>query len=118
MSMSAPAIQELSDQELHAVIRQAEELLKQRDHERKTKAQQDAAAVVAAAQEQARTLLAAVGLSYRPSVGSRRSGRKAGVPPKPKVYQHPQRGELRWNGRGRKPQWVKEIESGPATSRA
>lgn len=90
----------LSDDELRAVIKHAEGLLKQRDDDRKAKALIDA-----------RTLLASVGLSLKDINGrSRTRAAKAPVYHAGQNYQHPANKALVWNANGQKPKWLRELE--------
>ena len=91
----------LNDTELQAVVARSQELLKGRDDARKAKAMNDA-----------RTLLASVGLSLK-DLNGRGSVRSAkGAPYKGgHRYQHPGDKSLVWNARGQKPHWLRELEA-------
>ena len=90
----------LNDDELRAVIKHAEGLLKRRDDDRKAKALLDA-----------RTLLASVGLSLKDINGRNRARpAKAPVYQGGHLYQHPSNKALVWNAKGQKPKWLRELE--------
>jgi hypothetical protein len=99
--MKLDTLDTLNDSELQAVIARSEELLKSRDDERKAKALNDA-----------RTLLASVGLSLKDLGAKCKSAR-----PKPPTYQgghhyrHPSKPELIWNAKGQKPGWLRDLET-------
>jgi len=99
--ISIAALDELQDAELRTVIEQSEGLLKQRDHERKAKAIEDA-----------RNLLASVGLSLK-DINARRKGKDVKAPAYRggHVYQHPSNKTLVWNAKGQKPNWLRELEA-------
>jgi alpha-ketoglutarate-dependent taurine dioxygenase len=98
--MKLETLDALNDNELQAVIARSEELLKNRDDDRKAKALSEA-----------RALLASVGLSFKDVAGS-----KAAKHVKPsanrcgQVYQHPTNKTLVWNAKGQKPGWLRELE--------
>jgi DNA-binding protein H-NS len=91
----------LQDDELHTLIEQSQALLKQRDDDRKAKAL-----------DQARALLASVGLSLKDL-----NGKGRGKAPKAPVYhightyQHPTNKALTWPGKGKKPAWLTALEA-------
>jgi DNA-binding protein H-NS len=90
----------LQDDELRVVIEQSEGLLKQRDEERKSKALNDA-----------RALLTAAGLTLKDLNGRGKSK----VPKGPvyhggHTYQHPMNKALTWTAKGKKPGWLVELE--------
>ncbi len=87
----------LSDEELHEVIDRSNELLKQRDKERKDHALAEA-----------RTLLSSVGLSLKSVAG--KATRRAAVYRGGRLYRHPAKPELVWNAKGQKPNWLRELE--------
>jgi DNA-binding protein H-NS len=95
--MTPETLNKLNDDELRAVITSSQALLKDRDQERKENAT-----------AQAKALLESVGLSFKEVAGkpSRRPvSYKAGSP-----YRHPSKPELTWNGKGQKPNWLRELE--------
>jgi DNA-binding protein H-NS len=78
------------------------ELLITRDRERKEKAT-----------EEAKALLARVGLIFRDVVSKAKPARN-GKPPAYRAgqrYQHPTQKDLVWNGTGVRPKWVRELEA-------
>jgi DNA-binding protein H-NS len=88
----------LQDVELQTVIEQSQGILKQRDDDRKAKALNDA-----------RALLASVGLSLKDLNGK---GKKAkGNYHIGHTYQHPTNKALVWNGKGKPPGWIKALEA-------
>ena len=98
--MKLETLDALNDSELQAVIARSEELLKQRDDERKAKALSEA-----------RALLASVGLSLKDVAGGRAA--KHVKPPAYRGghgYQHPSNKALVWNAKGQKPGWLRELE--------
>jgi len=105
-------LEELDDEELQAVIDRARELLKAREVARKK-----------AAIEQARTVLAAAGLTFR-DVGSKggpkaAKERKGASPQRGQAatyrpgwrYQHPKKPNLVWLADDKKPSWVHKLEA-------
>lgn len=96
--MSTDMLDALNDDELRAVIAHAQELLKTHDRERKER-------VLA----EARTLLSSVGLSLKVAPG--KSAKRSPVYRGGHHYQHPMKPELRWNAKGQKPGWLRELES-------
>jgi len=100
--MTLDSLQTLNDEELQAVIARAGELLKQHDRERKEKALADA-----------RSILAAAGLSLK-DVAAKRKTTKERTPPVYRGghrYQHPTKPDLAWNAKGQKPRWLRDIEA-------
>ena len=98
--MKLDTLDGLSDSELQAVIGRATELLKQRDDKRK-----------AEAMEQARALLASVGLSLRDLNGKAKAKTKGPVYHGGRTYQHPTNKALTWKGSGKKPAWLVALEA-------
>ena len=101
--MKPDSLSELKDEELHAVIGRANELLKERDQQRKDKAL-----------EEARVILTGAGLSLRDVAAGK--AHKAGNGKSPpyrggKNYQHPTNKSLIWNAKGQKPTWLRELEA-------
>src|ERR1700722_9262056 len=99
MPLKADLLSDLPDDELQAIIARSNELLAQRDRQRKDKAL-----------EQARATLAAVGLSLKDL------NRKAPKPKGPvyhsgRTYQHPTNKALVWPGKGKKPGWLTALEA-------
>ena len=99
--MKPDTLEALSDSELQSVIAHAQGLLKSRDEGRK-----------AAAMEQARNLLASVGLSLKDLNGKGRSRPVKAQPYKGgHLYRHPADKALVWNAKGQKPNWLRELEA-------
>ncbi len=99
--ISTSMLDELKDDELRVVIEESQGLLKRRDEDRKAKAI-----------ENARSLLASVGLSLKDINGKGKS--KAAKGPAYKGghhYQHPTNKTLVWNAKGQKPNWLRELET-------
>jgi len=91
----------LEDADLRAIIGRADELLKKHDEERKARAVNEARAV-----------LASVGLSLKDLNG--KAGHKATkslIYKGGHVYQHPSNKALTWNAKGKKPNWLLEVEA-------
>ena len=100
--MKQETLETLSDGELQGVIARCNELLKQRDRQRKDKAL-----------EEARAILAGAGLSLRDvAIGKPKNGNGKGpVYHAGKQYQHPSNKALTWNAKGQKPNWLRELEA-------
>ena len=99
--ISNTTLSELQDDELRSIVNLAQGLLKQRDEDRKAKALNDA-----------RALLASVGLSLKDLNGKSKS--KTGKAPayhSGHTYQHPANKTLVWNGKGKKPNWLVTLEA-------
>jgi DNA-binding protein H-NS len=97
--MKLDTLDALQDTELQAVIARCNELLKQRDKQRKDEAL-----------EQARVTLAAVGLSLK-DLNGRTKSKPSVVYHGGKQYQHPSNKALIWKGKGQKPGWLRELEA-------
>lgn len=110
--ISTSTLDALQDDELKSVIEQSEGLLKQRDETRKAKALDDARAIEAKALEAKRAVLASAGLSLKDLGAKRRPKGKAPFYHAGHAYQHPANKDLVWNGRGKKPGWLVELEAG------
>jgi hypothetical protein len=96
------SLSDLKDDELQGVIARSNELLKERDRQRKEKAL-----------EEARTILAGVGLSLR-DVATGKPQKNAGKGPVyhgGRQYQHPTNSGLVWTAKGQKPHWLRELEA-------
>ncbi|HTU44891.1 MAG TPA: H-NS histone family protein [Bryobacteraceae bacterium] len=89
----------LNDDELRIVIARAQELLKLRDEERKAKAVNDA-----------RALLASVGLNWKDIAQGKGRAAKAPTYKAGHLYQHPGNETLVWNAKGQKPNWLRDLE--------
>ena len=99
--MKIDTLDGLNDSELETVIARSQELLKQRDEERKAKALSEA-----------RALLASVGLTLKDLNGRRKEkGPKAPVYHTGHAYQHPTNKALTWNGKGKPPGWIRALEA-------
>jgi DNA-binding protein H-NS len=110
--ISAATLNELRDDELRAFISQADGILKQRDDERKARAIVDARAVQAKALNDAKAVLEAAGLSLKDLGGNgKKKATKGPVYHAGHAYQHPADKTLVWNGKGKKPRWLVELES-------
>jgi len=92
----------MTDDELRAAIARAQDLLRDRDRQRKDKALADAGAILAAA-----------GLSLKDVGRGRRSKGRAKAPAYRggNRYQHPANPELVWKARGKKPAWLTALEA-------
>jgi hypothetical protein len=94
-------LESFKDEELQDIIGRAQALLKQRDEDRKAKAL-----------EEARTLLASVGLSLKDvAAGRPTKNGKGPIYHAGHQYQHPTNKALSWNGKGQKPNWLRELEA-------
>ena len=100
--MNIATLNALQDGELQTLIEQAQGILKQRDDDRKAKAL-----------EQARTLLASVGLSLKDVASGRgqKANGKGAVYHAGTQYQHPTNKTLMYNGKGKKPGWLTALEA-------
>jgi DNA-binding protein H-NS len=100
--MKLDTLDALSDDELQAVIERCEVLLQERDDDRKAKAV-----------EQARTLLASVGLSLKDVASGKahKANAKGPVYHGGHTYQHPANKALVWNAKGKKPGWLTALEA-------
>ncbi len=101
--MKPDSLNELSDDELKAVIGRANELLKERDRQRKDKAV-----------EEARAILAGAGLSLKDAAAGKAHKGGNGKPPSYQgghYYRHPSRPDLAWNAKGQKPGWLRDLEA-------
>jgi hypothetical protein len=94
-------LNDLKDEELQAVIGRANELLQERDRQRKDKAL-----------EEARAILAGAGLNLRDVAAGKpqKNGGKGAVYHGGRQYQHPTNKALTWNAKGQKPTWLRELE--------
>jgi DNA-binding protein H-NS len=99
--MNLATLDGLEDADLRAIIARADGLLKRHDEERKAKAINEA-----------RALLASVGLSLKDLQGKGRA-----KPAKETsyhvghLYQHPSDKALTWNAKGKKPVWLTALEA-------
>jgi DNA-binding protein H-NS len=102
MATVAPvSLEKYTDDELRAVIGRSNELLAERDRQRKDKA-------LALARE----TLEAVGLSLKDLNGKGKKAAKAGpVYRKGITYQHPANNTLVYGGHGKKPAWLNALEA-------
>src|SRR5580658_10699059 len=96
--MTLDSLEKCGDDELRTAIARCEELLEQRDRQRKEKAM-----------EQARATLAAVGLTLKDLNGKTKA--KGPVYRGGHQYQHPTNKTLIWKGHGQKPNWLRELEA-------
>jgi len=100
MNMKLDTLDALEDADLRAVIARAEQLLKQHDDDRKAKALADA-----------RSILAAAGLSLKNLAKGRGAKPKSATYQEGRLYRHPAKPELVWNAKGQKPEWLRELEA-------
>ena len=100
--ISTATLNALQDAELQTVIEQSQGILKQRDDDRKAKAL-----------EEARALLASVGLSLKDVAAGKpqKNGGKGPVYHGGHTYQHPSDKTKVWNAKGQKPTWLRELEA-------
>jgi DNA-binding protein H-NS len=96
--MKLDTLDALGDVDLQAIAARCEALLKQHDTERKEKAL-----------EQARTLLASVGLSLKDVAKAPKA--KGPVYHSGRQYAHPTNKALLWSGKGKKPTWLTVLEA-------
>ncbi len=95
------SLEKSGDDELKSVIDRANALLAERDRQRKEKAL-----------EQARAILSGAGLSLKDiASGKPKNGGKGPVYHAGQQYQHPGNKALTWNGKGQKPNWLRELET-------
>ena len=102
MPLKADLLNDLEDEELQTVIGQCNELLKQRDKQRKDEALEKARAILA---------IAGLKLSDVAAGKSHKNGSKAPVYHGGHQYQHPTNKALTWNAKGQKPGWLRELEA-------
>jgi hypothetical protein len=95
--MTSETLQTLTDEQLREVITRSEELLKERDRERKENALAEA-----------RTLLSSVGLSLKSLSG--KGSRRTVIYKGGHLYRHPAKPDLVWNAKGQKPNWLRDLE--------
>lgn len=100
--MKLDSLTDLKDEELQGVIARSNELLKDRDRQRKEKAV-----------EEARAILAGAGLSLRDVASGKpqKNGGKGPMYHSGRQYQHPANKGLVWNAKGQKPTWLRELEA-------
>jgi len=96
------SLNDLKDEELQGVIARSNELLQERDRQRKEKAV-----------EEARAILAVAGLSLRDVASGKphKNGSKSQAYHAGRQYQHPTNKGLVWNAKGQKPTWLRELEA-------
>jgi len=102
--MKLDSLESLKDEELQAVIGRSNELLQERDRQRKDKALGEA-----------RALLEPVGLSLKDVASTKpqkNGGSKSAAYHAGRQYQHPVNKALTWNAKGQKPNWLRELEAG------
>jgi hypothetical protein len=95
-------LEKYGDDELRNIITRSNELLEQRDRQRKEKALEDA-----------RAILTGAGLSHK-DVAAGKPVKNGGKAPSYRggcQYQHPGNKALVWNARGQKPHWLRELEA-------
>ena len=102
MNTTLDSLEKCADDELEGVIARCNELLKQRDRQRKDKAL-----------EEARAILASAGLSLKDIASGKPKNGKGKGPNyhAGKQYQHPSNKALTWNAKGQKPNWLRELEA-------
>lgn len=100
--MKTETLETLNDGELQTVIARCNELLKERDRQRKDEAL-----------EQARAILSGAGLNLRDVASGKthKNGGKGPVYHGGHQYQHPTNKALNWNAKGQKPHWLRELEA-------
>lgn len=100
--MKLETLNDLKDEELQGIIARSNELLKERDRQRKAKALEDA-----------RAILARAGLSLRDVALGKPKGANAKGPVYRggRQYQHPANKALIWTAKGQKPNWLRELEA-------
>jgi DNA-binding protein H-NS len=96
----------LSDSELDQLEAYSQALKKRRDDDRKSKAM-----------EEARAILAAAGISLKDLNSKGKSRTKDRSYHGGHVYQHPTNKALTWNAKGQKPKWLRELEAEGVTAR-
>ncbi len=102
----------LQDDELKSTQGLIDQILKKRDDSRKAKALEDARAIELRAENEARAVLAAAGLTLKDLNGNgKKKPAKGPVYHSGRGYQHPSDKTLVWNAKGQKPNWLRELES-------
>src|SRR5882724_11633519 len=109
--MKLDTLDALNDDELRAVTARATELLKSHDDERKAKAIADAKALQAKMLADTKALLAQAGLSLKDMGAKKPRSGKAPAYHAGRLYRHPGKKELTWNGKGQKPGWLRALEA-------
>ena len=101
--MKLDSLNDLKDEELQAVIARSNELLMERDRQRKDEAV-----------EQARAILAVAGLNLRDVAAGkapRGANGKGQVYHGGRTYQHPADKTKVWTAKGQKPGWLRDLEA-------
>ena len=101
--MKLETLTDLKDDELQAVIARSNELLGERDRQRKDKAL-----------EEARAILAGAGLNLKDVAAGKTPKGTNGKTPiyhAGKTYHHPTNKSLSWNAKGQKPSWLRDLET-------
>ena len=110
--ITAPMLDGLQDAELRDTRGLIDKILHKRDEDRKAKAIIDARAVQAKAQNEARAILEAAGLSLKDLGGAgKKKPAKGPVYHSGHTYQHPANKTLAWNAKGKKPGWLNALEA-------
>lgn len=110
--ISSAMLNELQDGELRGTRGLIDEILQKRDDDRKEKALIDARAMQAKALKESRLVLESAGLTLRDLGGKGKRKRARGpVYHSGHTYQHPTNKTLLWNGKGKKPNWLVEVEA-------
>lgn len=105
----ARAVKDADDDALRELIEGANSELLQREARRKEEARTHAQAILAKAAEEARAVLQLAGLPF--TVRNDRRVRKAKTAYRAgHDYRHPDDGKRRWNGKGVRPAWVRQLE--------
>jgi hypothetical protein len=93
------SLNDLGDDELQAVIDRSNELLKDRDRQRKDKAL-----------EQARAILTGAGLTLKDVANGKQNSSGKAVYHSGHQYAHPTNKALVYSGVGKKPGWLRQLE--------
>jgi DNA-binding protein H-NS len=110
--ISIATLNELQDAELRTTQSLITDILRKRDEDRKEKALEEARAIDARALNEKRAVLAAAGLTLKNLNGNgKKKVAKGPVYHIGHTYQHPTNKALVWNGKGKKPNWLVEIEA-------
>lgn len=104
--VKADMLDAYGDDDVREIRSLCDKLLKTRDDDRKEKAM-----------DEAREMLAAVGLTLKDLAGAKAKVAKGPQYKGGHVYQHPTNKTLVWRGKGQKPGWLRELEAEGGTVR-
>lgn len=100
MAIKPDMLESFNDDDVREIRGLCDKVLKSRDDDRKAKAM-----------EQARMTLAAVGLTLKDLAGVKAKATRGPLYKGGHTYQHPTDKTLLWAAKGKKPGWLRELES-------